>query len=201
MDIQEFDRRALDGAGRIVARVTAAELSLPTPCTEWDLRALIVHMTGNNNGWANAAEGKSPDAAVWTGAGLSDDLVGEYRKSADRVAAAFAADGVLDRDFEVHGFGSFPAPAAIGMHFIDYLVHGWDVAMAIGAEPGLDPELCAAVLRIGARWPPGAASIWGPGAPFGFPVAVPDDAPPDRRMLGFLGRSSEWPRPGVLDSR
>jgi uncharacterized protein (TIGR03086 family) len=201
MDIQAFDRRALDGAGRIVARVTTADLSLPTPCTEWDLRALIVHMAGNNNGWADAAEGKPPDAAVWTGAGLAGDLVSEYRKSADRVAAAFAGDGVLDRAFEVYGFGSFSAPTAIGMHFIDYLSHGWDVAVTIGAEPFLDPELCAAVLRIGERWPPDAASIWGPGAPFGYRVAMPGDAPPDQRMLGFLGRSPSWPGPAGPDSR
>jgi uncharacterized protein (TIGR03086 family) len=193
MDILAFDRRALAGAGRIVAQATSAQLGSPTPCAEWDLRALLVHMAGNNNGWAEAAEGKPAAAAVWTGAGLGADPVGEYLKSADRVATAFAAEEVLDRSFEVYGFGSFPGPTAIGMHFIDYLVHGWDVAVAIGAETELDPELCEAVLRIGERWPPGAASIWGPGAPFGYRVAVPADAPPGQRMLGFLGRTPGWP--------
>jgi len=193
VDILEFDRRALSNANRIVARVTDDQLEAPTPCADWDVRALLVHMAGNNNGWADAAEGKPPNAAVWAGADLGVDPVAEYGKSADRVAAAFAAEGILERMFEVHGFGSFPAPTAIGMHVIDYLVHGWDVAVAIGAGPGLDPELCAAVLRIGARWPRDAASIWGPGAPFGYRVAVSSDAPPDHRMLGFLGRSPSWP--------
>jgi uncharacterized protein (TIGR03086 family) len=188
MDILELDRRAFANAGRIVALVTEDRLSAPTPCAEWDLRALLVHMAGNNNGWADAAEGKPADGSIWDGAGLADDPIGAYRKAAARVEAAFATDGVLDRDFEVYGYGVFPGPTAIGMHFIDYLVHGWDVAKAIGVEPALEPDLCAAVLRIGAGWPKGAPSIWGPGAPFGYQVAVPGDAPPDQRMLGFLGR-------------
>jgi uncharacterized protein (TIGR03086 family) len=192
MELLEFDRRAMEATGRVVASVRPDQFGARTPCAEWDLRALLVHMAGNNNGWADAAAGKPADAAVWAGAGLDDDLVGEYLKSAARVDAAFAEDGVLDRVFEVHGFGSFPGRAAIGMHFIDYLVHGWDVAKAIDADFTLDDELCLAVLSIGSTWPPDAPSIWGPGAPFGYRVEVPEDAHPDRRMLGFLGRSPDW---------
>jgi uncharacterized protein (TIGR03086 family) len=197
MDILALDQQALANANRIVALVTEEQLSLPTPCADWDLRTLLVHMAGNNNGWAEAAEGKPADGATWDGAGLEDDPVGAYRKAADRVAAAFAANDVLARDFEVFGYGSVPGPNALGMHFIDYLVHGWDVAKAIGAEARLDPEACTAVLRIGERWPRGAASIWGPGAPFGYRVPVAADASPEARMLGFLGRSPSWPANGA----
>jgi uncharacterized protein (TIGR03086 family) len=200
MDILAFDQQALANANRIVAQVTEADLANATPCGDWDLRALLVHMAGNNNGWADAAEGKPADAEIWDGAGLTDDPLGAYRKAAARVEAAFAAGDVLDRQLEVLGYGSVSGPTAIGMHFIDYLVHGWDAAKAIGTEPRLDPELCTAVLRIGERWPRDAASIWGPDAPFGYRVAVPADAPPEARMLGFLGRSPSWPDPVGLDS-
>jgi uncharacterized protein (TIGR03086 family) len=189
-DIRALDRRALDATGDVVARVTAGALEVPTPCAEWNLRALLMHMTGNNNGFADAADGKPADPGVWEGVGIGGDLVGEYQKSAERVCAAFAADGVMDRAFDVHGFGSYPAQIAIGMHFVDYLVHGWDVARAIGVDHRLDADLCLTVLRMGERWP---KSSWGPGAPFGYPVAVPGVAPPDHRMLGFLGRSPNWP--------
>jgi uncharacterized protein (TIGR03086 family) len=195
MDIQDYDARALEATGRVVERVTEDQLTRPTPCDGWDLRALLVHMTGNNNGFADAAEGRPTDPAVWAGDGVGDDVVAEYRKSAERVRAAFAADGVLDRILEVHGYGRYKAPEAIGMHFIDYLVHGWDVARAIGVDHRLDPELCLAILRIGETWPQDAPRIWGgPGAPFGKRIPVPDDAPPDERTLGFLGRRPDWPR-------
>jgi uncharacterized protein (TIGR03086 family) len=193
MDIREFDRRALEATDRVVAQVADDRLGTPTPCAEWDLRALLVHMTGNNNGFADAADGRPADPEVWAGTGIGDDLVGAYLKSAERVRTAFAADGVLERDLEVHGFGSFPAPVAIGMHFIDYLVHGWDVARAIEVDHPLDPELCLAVLKIGERWPKDSPAIWGSGAPFGKQIPVPHDAPSDHRMLGFLGRPPAWP--------
>jgi uncharacterized protein (TIGR03086 family) len=194
VDLQAWDRRALDAAGGIVARVRDTDLDRPTPCAGWDLRALLVHMAGNNNGFADAAAGAAADRRVWEGVGLDADPVGAYEKSARRVRAAFAESGVLESTFEVYGFGSVPGGTAVGMHFIDYLVHGWDVAVAIGAEPDLDPELCLAVLRIGARWPPDSTAIWGPGAPFGYRVPVADDAPPAHRMLGFLGRNPTWAR-------
>lgn len=190
MDIRELDRRALAATDTVVARVGADRLTAPTPCAGWDLRTLLVHMVGNNNGFADAAEGRPADPGVWAGAGIVDDLVGEYQKSAERVRAAFGAADVLDREFDVHGFGSYPGRVAVGMHFVDYLVHGWDVARAIGIEHRLDEDLSLTVLGMAQRWP---KSSWGPGAPFGYPVPVSDDAPADHRMLGILGRSPNWP--------
>jgi len=80
------------------------------------------------------------------------------------------------------------------MHFIDYLAHGWDVAVSIGVDPGLDEEACDTVLRIGSAWPLDSTAIWGPDAAFGYRVEVPADAPVADRMLGFLGRTSPPPR-------
>jgi uncharacterized protein (TIGR03086 family) len=193
MDIRTLDRRALEATGRVLAHVPEDRLDARTPCAEWNLTTLLVHMAGNNNGFAEAAEGRPADPAVWEGRNLGQDVIGEYQKSADRVRSAFAEDGVLERTFTVHGFGSYPAHDAIGMHFIDYLVHGWDVAASAGIEYHLDDELCLAVLEMGATWPAGSPRIWGPGAPFGHPVVVPEDASPAKRMLGFLGRSPQWP--------
>jgi uncharacterized protein (TIGR03086 family) len=189
MDIRALDRRALEATDRVVERVKPADLTAPTPCAGWDLRALLVHMAGNNNGFAEAAEGRPANPDVWAGVGTEDDPVTAYLASADRVRAAFAGDAAPD--FEVYGFGTYPTEAAIGMHFIDYLVHGWDVAAALGIDHPLDQELCATVLRMGERWPADSPAIWGPGAPFGYRVPVPDTDSPDRRMLGFLGRSPD----------
>jgi hypothetical protein len=59
------------------------------------------------------------------------------------------------------------------MHFIDYLVHGWDVVKAISADRSLDPELCVTILRMGEGWTSGSLAIWGPGVPFGYRVRYP----------------------------
>ncbi|HEX2133406.1 MAG TPA: TIGR03086 family metal-binding protein [Actinophytocola sp.] len=191
-DLREPDRRVLEVTTGIVGRVRADQLDLPTPCAGWLVADLLRHMVGNNNGFAAAALGEPPVADVWDGVDVTDP-VGEFAPSAQRVTAAFASVEPWTGTFAVLGYGDVPAGQAVGMHFIDYLVHGWDVAVSIGADPGLDPAACDAVLRIGAAWPPDSPVIWGPGAAFGHRVEVPDDAPVADRMLAFLGRSPSWP--------
>jgi len=191
-DLRAPDRRVLAVTTGIVEQVRPDQLDLPTPCEGWSVRDLLRHMVGNNNGFAAAALGEPPVADVWDGVDVTDP-VGEFAASAARVDTAFAAAEPLTGTFAVLGYGDVPAGQAVGMHFIDYLAHGWDVAVAIGVPAGLDEESCAAVLRIGSGWPPDSAAIWGPDAAFGYRVEVPSDAPVADRMLGFLGRSPSWP--------
>ncbi len=193
MDLRDLDRRASEATCRIVASVSDDQLRRPTPCADWDLAALLRHMTANNHGFADAAEGKPADPDVWAGPPLGENWQDAYQESARRVAEAFADDAVLDRTVEVLDYGKMPGSRAIGMHFIDYLVHGWDVARAIGEDPFLDDESCRTVLTMGQRWPD-IPQLWGgPGAPWGNRIPVADDAPVADRMLGFLGRSPNWP--------
>ena len=191
-DLRGPDRRVLAVTTGIVEQVRPDQLGLPTPCDGWNVADLLRHMVGNNNGFAAAALGEPPSADVWDGADVTDP-VGEFAASAERVADAFASVEPLTGTFAVLGYGDVPAGQAVGMHFIDYLVHGWDVAVSIGADPGLDPGACQAVLDIGAGWPLDSPRIWGPGTAFGYRVDVPADAPVADRMLGFLGRSPAWP--------
>lgn len=157
------------------------------------MRDLLRHMVGNNRGFAAAAGGATPDQAMWDGLELGEDPSTAWDESASDVVAAFAAVSPLAGSFAVPGYGDVPAAQAVRMHFIDYLTHGWDMAVSIGVDPQLDEDLCLEVLRIAASWPVGHPEIWGPGAPFGFPVDVPADAPPPDRMIGLLGRRPTWP--------
>jgi uncharacterized protein (TIGR03086 family) len=191
-DLREPCRRVLATTTGIVAQVRPDQLDRPTPCAGWSVRDLLRHMVGNNDGFRAAALGAPPDTAVWDGVAVTDP-VGEFPASAERVLAAFASVEPLTGTFAVPGYGDVPAAQAVGMYFVDYLAHGWDVAVSIGVDPGLDEEACAAVLRIGATWPADSPAIWGPGAPFGHRVDVPADAPVTDRVLGFLGRSPRWP--------
>jgi uncharacterized protein (TIGR03086 family) len=191
MDILDLDRRALTAAGQVVAQVTAGQLAGPTPCQDWTPADLLAHMVAHNRGFAAAARGGQVPASVWDGAPLGGDPHAAYLESAASAADAFAAPGALDRQIELPGLGAFPARTAISFHFVDYLIHGWDVAKAIGVAYEPDDDLTATALSFASRWPDTPATR-GPGAPFGPRVAVPDDAPPLDRLVGLLGRSPSW---------
>jgi uncharacterized protein (TIGR03086 family) len=189
MDLRDLDRRALAATGVIISGVRPADLDRPSPCAGWTLGDLLRHMVGNNHGFAAAGRGQPVGAEIWDGGTLGDDPYAAYQRSAEDVSVSFAADGFLDRKVDVFGYGVFPGTTAVRMHFVDFLVHGWDVAKSIGGNDVLDDELSTAALEIAARWP---ETSWGPTGPFRARVDVPADAPAGQRLVGFLGRDPQW---------
>jgi uncharacterized protein (TIGR03086 family) len=190
MDLRDLDRRALEQADGFIAAVTAEDLARPTPCAGWTLEVLLRHMVSHNHGFAAAARGEPAQRSVWEDASLGEDPYQAYQESAAAVTAAFGAPDVLERKLEVYGYGVFSAPTAISMHFVDFLVHGWDVARAIGSPGELDEEVSAQALRIALRWP-----YHRPDKAFGEKVDVPEDAPAHQRLVGYLGRRPDWTPP------
>ena len=56
-DPRPIHRRAISQTGAIVAAVEPGQLGLPTPCPEYDVRALLSHIVGGLNRVAVAGEG------------------------------------------------------------------------------------------------------------------------------------------------
>ncbi|WP_225447070.1 TIGR03086 family metal-binding protein [Streptacidiphilus sp. PB12-B1b] len=193
-DIRSLDRRTLEITQAVVGQVRPDHLDRPTPCAEWTVRQLLAHMTGQNYGFAAAADGIHTDRSHWADRDLGSDPAAAFRASATRVTDAFARDGVLDTDLwlpEVRGGQSFPARTAIGFHFVDYVVHGWDVAAAIAVPAPFDEELLHAVLPYALDVPEGEVRLR-PGAAFS-PGLATDRTDPLARVLAVLGRSPSWP--------
>ncbi|MDP9869557.1 MULTISPECIES: TIGR03086 family metal-binding protein [Streptosporangium] len=191
VDLRDLDRRALEAAGRLVAQAGPEHLTGPTPCAAWNLGELLRHMVSENRGFAAAAAGLPADRSTWDSGELGTDPHRAYQESAAAVTAAFAAQDVHDRQVEVREFGVFPGRAAMGMHFVDFLVHGWDIAASVGAPYSPDEESAAVALAIASRWAD-APGLRGPGGPFGVRVPVPADVSDFERLLGLLGRSPAW---------
>jgi uncharacterized protein (TIGR03086 family) len=195
-NIQELDRRAVEVSRSIVAGVTADQLSLPTPCAEWDLGALLAHMTVQHHGFAAAVDGERTTVADWVPTPLPGDPVAAYETAVDRVIASFAAPGATSGKAylpEIRGGITVPAPMAMGFHFVDYVVHSWDVAAALGRPVTFDDEVLAAALVVAGQVPDDAESR-APGNAFAPSVPADGNAGPLDRVLTALGRTPNWQR-------
>lgn len=202
--IVELDARAVRASVDLVNRADPADLSRPTPCADWTLHGLITHMTAQHYGFAAAAAG---DARLdrWKPRRLGPDPAGDYRAAADTVLTAFS--GATAPEFplpEFPGSPSVPAQRAIGFHFLDYVVHSWDVARTVGADiPGLDDGLLAAALAI-AEAVPGGEARTAAGAAFAPAVRAPgnDGQRPLDAIVALLGRDPDWaPRNAARNTR
>ena len=184
---------ALDAAGEIVAGVTPSSGPGRTPCTDWDVRALVTHLSDGNHLFAAAlADGPAAAVAERAQADDNDDPVAAYRESADAVVAAFGQPGALGRTVQVP-FGTVPGAVALHLRLTEVLVHGWDLAQATGQVAAFPEDLAEQELAftrdaLGAV-PPGRS-------PFAPPTPAPDTAPALDRLAACLGRRLPGPDEG-----
>jgi uncharacterized protein (TIGR03086 family) len=71
---------------------------------------------------------------------------------------------------------------------MDQLIHTWDLAVAIGADRRLDPEVVEAVVE---RFLPQMPELGRQAGLVGPEVPVPADASYQDRLLGAMGRNPE----------
>jgi uncharacterized protein (TIGR03086 family) len=197
--IVRLDAQAVRASVQVVSGISDADLAKPTPCAGWTLADLLAHMTVQHEGFAAAAAGEGANLDLWRPKPRNRDtpstLVKEYASAADRVLDAFAADGVLDREFslpEISTRTTFPGRQAIAFHFVDYVTHGWDVARSLGLGYDLDPDVLDAAHQV-ARAVPDDERRLRPGAAFAPGIPVDPDRAMLERVVALLGRRPEWP--------
>jgi uncharacterized protein (TIGR03086 family) len=185
-DPRQIHQRAMTQTGSIVAAVRPDQLGLPTPCTEYDVRALLSHIVGGLNRIALVGEGAGALAVPARADGVPDDgWLAAYRSARARAAAAWADDATLDALVEVP-WGKVPGRIALSGYVQEILTHGWDLARATGQPTELDPGLASWVLAVARRILPPEPR--GGEIPFGPVVAVPPGAGPYAQLAAWLGR-------------
>lgn len=165
----------------LVAGVDRDDLGRPTPCPDWDVRALVEHMVGWVQVFEAAAAGATYDGdpAAYR---LTDDAAERFRGSADSLVAGWR-DGGTDRTVRLTS-SELPASVVFEMTLMEYLTHGWDLATATGRPAPYTDEEAERTLA-------GATATLQPqyrGGAIGHPVEVPDDAPAVVRLAAFMGR-------------
>jgi uncharacterized protein (TIGR03086 family) len=168
-------------------QVAPAEMTLPTPCADWDLEALLAHLAASMADLESALRtghlDLEPDPAP---APDGDDPAEVLRDRAANLLFACYAHHGPDRSVLV---GGLPLPAGIVActGAVEIAVHGWDVGAARGRGGPIPPALAARMLGLGPLLVTGREGL------FGTPVQVPSQASPGDRLVAYLGRNPTAP--------
>jgi uncharacterized protein (TIGR03086 family) len=197
-DLLRFHRTAVLRSIDVVDTVRLTDLDRTTPCDGWNLADLLAHMTVQHRGFAAAARGLGSDPDVWRVENVLESVRTDpgraYSEAAHDVLDAFAVDGTADAPFALPEFGEgavFPGTMAMGFHFVDYVVHGWDVAVTLGTPFDPPAAVIEAVLPLAQAVPNGDFRSMA-GAPFA-PAVEQGGTDDFERMLLHLGRRPDWP--------
>ena len=181
----ELLKRALDQMDRVLSRVAPARLGDPTPCGDWDLRALVNHVAGGPARFAAMVRGHAVDRAQPAPDHTAGDFLAVWRGGRDDLVAAWREPGAMERTLRFP-FGELPARLGIGIQIVENAVHAWDIAETLGESAMLDGGIAEDALTWARRLMDPARRA--PGGPFGPEVEAPPGADAVTRLAAFLGR-------------
>lgn len=185
MNARELMPRAIES---VTAVVDADDLTAPTPCTDFDVRALINHFAGTTN-WLAQVGRRSPIDADDPYGTKQDITAGDWRSLLTTrirdVRAAWAEPAAWQGTIDAV---QMPATMIGEMTLVELLLHGWDLASATGQQLAVDDELGAILHRSITE----TAEMGRQMGAYGPEVHVPESAPMFDRALGLAGRDPLW---------
>jgi uncharacterized protein (TIGR03086 family) len=189
VDIVEIDGRALHGLEKLVAGVTPQQRAAATPCTEWTVEDLLVHIVAVNRKYAGVGRGDPWEPGA-TDIDRGDDPVSAYSETIAPLLEAWRRPGALQRTLDLP-VGERPAELALWVHLREILVHGWDLAVSTGQRSPFDDDVVEACLASTRDM--GTPATRPAGVGFADAVPAPQDAEPIVRLAAFFGRDvSAW---------
>lgn len=168
-------------------------LGAPTPCLEYTLGDLVDHIRQLTIAFTAAAEKDTAGMTSGRGRGDAKNLGEDWRTRIPRDLAALAEawrEPAAWTGMTMAGGIELPGELAGIIALDELVVHGWDVARAIGQDFDQDRPSLEAVYAFVEQFS-GAGEEARQGM-FGPEVAVPDDAPLLDRLLGLTGRDPGW---------
>ncbi|MEU8870889.1 TIGR03086 family metal-binding protein [Streptomyces javensis] len=129
---------------RSLGAVRSEQWSWPTPCTEWNVRQLVNHMTRGNLNYVSLLHGGGAAGflRLRDADALGTDPVGAYARSVRECAQAFGETGALQRILD-YPLGPVTGQQALAVRITDTAVHTWDLARAVDVDDTLDESLVA----------------------------------------------------------
>ena len=176
-EIAERYRRRADAFEALIAATPAGQWSSPSPCAGWSASDVVAHVIDY------AAD------VLRERCGVADPpVLGDY----DGPLAAYRASrAVLQRVFDDPATPPKLAQYLDAALSFDVPQHGWDLAIATGQDPTMDPWEVDYLWTLSEQ-PRGWWEWQRANGHYGPPVTVPESAPLQDRALGLIGRDPNW---------
>lgn len=173
--------------GEVVRAVPAGRWDDPAPVAGWTARDVVRHLVE----WLPGFLAGGSDVVLPPVPPVDDDPVAAWESFAASLQELLDDPASHDRSFDHPHTGAMPLPQAVSQFFTaDVFLHTWDLAVATGQQPALDPDRCAAMLAGMEEWD----EVLRASGQYGPRVPVADDAPAQDRLMGFIGRDPAWRR-------
>lgn len=166
--------------GHVLHGIADADLEKQTPCREFDVASLTDHLMNSITVLGGAAGAEFPERD------RSDSVERQVVLAGRPALDAWKRRGL---DGTV-AFGKKEAPAKVmaGILSLEFLVHAWDYATAVGREVNAPDSLSDYVMALARNIRNILAPEGRDNAGFDDPIEVPDDAGSLERLLAFTGR-------------
>ena len=175
---------------RLVEATPDSDLEKPTPCARYTVADLLDHIGGSALAFTAAAVKRPLEGGPsGNGANLGPDWRTRIPRQLTELAEAWR-DPTAWTGMTAAGGVDLPGDVAGVVALDELVIHGWDLAKAIGQPAGYDgPGLDAVFDMVRHFRASGAEGLFGP------ELAVPADAPILDRILGAAGRDPGWQPP------
>jgi uncharacterized protein (TIGR03086 family) len=156
-----------------------------TPCTEWDVRALLRHLVYEVLWMPPLLAGQTIEQVGdrFEGEILGDDPVGAWDAASAAAVESVQKPGAMEVITHL-SFGDTPGEEYTTQVAFDLFIHGWDMRTAIGIDSAMDASILADIMPWAEKM---MESYRAAGAVAAMPP-IPDDASDQTRMLALTGR-------------
>ncbi len=181
---------AAETLAALVEAVPPDALDEPTPSGDYSLGDLLDHVGTLALAFSAAAAQAGDERFTPAPAGDAARLGADWQTRIPRDVRALAAawrDPAAWTGMTAAGGIDMPGEVAGIVALDEIVLHGWDVARALGRPYPPDAASLDAVLEFVTQ-----TAAEGGGGIFAPPVAVPDDAPLLDRIVGLAGRDPAW---------